>query len=134
MGMNYLWDTNIAIYYLQRQFSLLAEQFIDELLVKERPTISVISEIELLCWKTAIEKDLNVLRNFIHDAIVIELEQAIKEKTAEIRKMHKIKLPDAIIAATALVYKLTLITRNVNDFKKIDGLKIIDPYNLSEQS
>ena len=36
--------------------------------------------------------------------------------------------------ATALVYKLTLITRNVNDFKKINGLKIIDPYNLSEQS
>jgi predicted nucleic acid-binding protein len=62
--------------------------------------------------------------------LAIELEQSIKEKTAEIRKMYKIKLPDAIIAATALVYNLTLITRNVNDFKKIDGLRIIDPYNL----
>ena len=130
MGMNYLWDTNIVIYYLQQQFPLSAEKFIDELLFKETPAISVISEIELLCWKTATEKDLRVLRSFIHDAFVIELEQPIKEKTAEIRKMYKIKLPDAIIAATALVYNLTLITRNVNDFKKIEGLRIIDPYNL----
>ena len=130
MGINYIWDTNIAIYYLQQQFPVLAERFIDELLSKEMPTISVISEIELLCWRTATEKDLNVLRDFIHDAFVIELEQSIKEKTAEIRKMYKIKLPDAIIAATALVYNLTLITRNVNDFKKIDELRIIDPYNL----
>jgi len=130
MGMNYLWDTNIAVYYLQQQFPPSSEKFVDELLSKETPTISVISEIELLCWKTATEKDMNVLHSFIHDAFVIELEQSIKEKTAEIRKVHKIKLPDAIIAATALVYGLTLITRNVNDFKKINGLQIIDPYNI----
>jgi len=130
MGINYLWDTNIAVYYLQQQFPPLAEQFIDKLLSEEIPTISVISEIELLCWKAATEKDLNVLHSFIHDASIIELEQSIKEKTAEIRKMYKIKLPDAIIAATALVYNLTLITRNVNDFRKIDGLRIIDPCNL----
>ena len=130
MGINYLWDTNIAIYYLQQQFPPLVERFIDELLSKETPTISVISEIELLCWKTATEKDLNVLRSFIRDTFVVELEQPVKEKTVEIRKMYKIKLPDAIIAATALVYNLTLISRNVNDFKKINGLRIIDPYNF----
>jgi predicted nucleic acid-binding protein len=37
-------------------------------------------------------------------------------------------LPDAIIAATALVYDLTLISRNVIDFKGIQGLKVIDPF------
>jgi len=55
---------------------------------------------------------LEVLHNFINDALVIELEQPIKLKAADIRKIHKIKLPDAIIAATALIYNLTLVTRN----------------------
>lgn len=92
------------------------------------PAISVITEIELLYWKTDSEKDLIVLRDFIHDAQVLELEKAIKLKTAEIRKAHKIKLPDAIIAATALAHDFTLLTRNVKDFKHIEGLSLINPY------
>jgi predicted nucleic acid-binding protein len=80
----------------------------------------------LLCWKTATEKDLTVLHNFIKDALIIELEQPIKLKTADIRKAHNIKLPDAIIAATALVYDLTLLSRNVADFKNINGINVIN--------
>jgi predicted nucleic acid-binding protein len=54
----------------------------------------------------------------------------IKLKTADIRKAYKFKLPDAIIAGTALVYDLTLLSRNMNDFKNIAGLKIINPWDL----
>lgn len=129
MGIKYLWDTNTAIYYLQQQFPPQAEKFMDDLVKEEQPVISAITEIELLCWKTATEKDLEVLHNFIKDALVIELEQPIKLKTADIRKTHRIKLPDAIIAATALVYDLTLLSRNTADFTNIDGLKIINPWD-----
>jgi predicted nucleic acid-binding protein len=128
MGIKYLWDTNTVIYYLQQQFSPPAEKFIDEALNNSGPAISVITEIELLCWKTPADKDLEVLHNFIDDALVFELEKDIKLKTAEIRKAHKIKLPDAIIAATTLTYELTLLTRNVNDFKNIHGLNLINPH------
>ena len=120
MGVKYIWDTNTAIYFLQQQFPPQAEKFIDDLLKEDQPCISAITEIELLCWKTATEKDLEVLKNFINDARVI--------KTADIRKQHKIKLPDAIIAATALVYDLTLITRNTKDFENIPGLASINPW------
>ena len=48
----------------------------------------------------------------------------------KIRKKYKTKLPDAIIAATALVYNLVLISRNIPDFKNINGLKVINPHNL----
>jgi predicted nucleic acid-binding protein len=130
MGIKYIWDTNTAIYYLQQQFPSAAENFIDESLKETQPCISTITEIELLCWKTATEKDLELLHNFITDTLVIELESAIKLKTAEIRKAYRIKLPDAIIAATALVYDLTLITRNTSDFKNIQGLIVIDLYDL----
>lgn len=130
MGIKYLWDTNTAIYYLQQLFPPQAEKFIDDSLKEAQPCISAITEIELLCWKTATEKDLEVLHNFIGDALVIELERPIKLKTADIRKQHKIKLPDAIIAATALVYDLVLISRNTSDFKNIQGLKVVDPHSL----
>ena len=128
MGVKYLWDTNTVIYYLQQQFPLGGERFMDELLKDEQPIISAITEIELLCWKTLTTEDLELLHSFISDVLVIELEQPIKLKTADIRKAHKIKLPDAIIAATALVYDLTLLSRNTVDFNSIEGIKIINPW------
>ncbi len=127
--MRHLWDTNTAIYYLQQQFPPRAEKFIDDLLIEEQPCISAITEIELLCWKTATEKDIEVLHNFIKDALIIELERPIKLKTADIRKQHRLKLPDAIIAATALVYDLALITRNTKDFDGISGLVTVNPWD-----
>ncbi len=129
MGLKYIWDTNIVIYFLQQQFPHLAEKFMDALLRESRPAISAITEIELLCWKTITAKDLEILHSFINDVQVIELEQPIKYKTADIRKKYKIKLPDAIIAATAIVYELSLITRNVSDFENIEELKLINPWN-----
>lgn len=72
---------------------------------------------------------MELLHNFIADALVIELEQAIKLKTADIRKAHRIKLPDAIIAATALIYDFTLVIRNVDNFKNIEGIKLVNPWD-----
>ncbi|MGQ7854014.1 type II toxin-antitoxin system VapC family toxin [Pedobacter sp. WC2501] len=130
MGINYLWDTNTIIYFLQRQFTSTAEKFIDNIVSTNQPAISAITEIELLCWKTATENDLLILRNFIKDSYVYELSQEIKNQTVEIRKYYNLKLPDAIIAATAIVNELTLITRNAKDFEKILQLKVSNPYTL----
>ena len=80
--------------------------------------------------ETYSEKDLQVLQGFISDCKVIELENPIKYQTAEIRKKHNIKLPDAIIAATALIFNLDLVTRNVKDFKNIKGLTIINTFEI----
>ncbi len=128
MGIKYLWDTNTVIYYLQQQFPPSAEMLIDKLIREALPVISAITEIELLCWKSATEKDLEILHSFIDEAVVIELEQPIKYKTAEIRKKFNIKLPDAIIAATAIVNDLIIVTRNTKDFEKVEGLEVINPY------
>lgn len=130
MGIAYLWDTNTVIYYLRQAFPTPAEQHIDKLLKISLPAISAITEIELLCWKSADEKDISVLHGFIAEIQVIELEKPIKLRTAEIRRNHNIKLPDAIIAATALERGLILITRNSRDFKDIVGLKTLNPWEL----
>jgi len=51
-------------------------------------------------------------------------------KTILIRKKHKIKLTDAIIAATCLVHGLDVLTRNTKDFENIIGLRVIQPDSL----
>ncbi|WP_342265639.1 type II toxin-antitoxin system VapC family toxin [Cardinium endosymbiont of Philonthus spinipes] len=130
MGVKYLWDTNTVIYYLQKQFPEIVRNYIHGLLKSGFPTISVVTELELLCWKTDSSDGTKVLNKFLNKAPIIELEQPIKLKTVEIRKEIKIKLPDAIIAATAMVHKLTLITRNAKDFDSMHELKIINPWDI----
>lgn len=61
---------------------------------------------------------------------VIPLHDAIVQKTIEFRKTYKIKLPDAVIAATTLVHGLTLITRNISDFEKIQELEVVDSHAM----
>ena len=78
MGVQYLWDTNTVIYYLQQHFTPLAEEFVDNLLKDGLSFISAITEIELLCWKTTTEKDIKVLNEFIDDVRIIELEKPAK--------------------------------------------------------
>ena len=61
-------------------------------------------------------------------ATVLPIDQSVVNKTVLIRQQKKIALGDAIIAATALIHNLTPVTRNVNDFKNIDGLKLLNPW------
>jgi len=132
MEINYLWDTNTAIYFLQDQFPKQAAEFIDRILVDEQPAISVISEMELLCWDSTDFNDWKILNGFIRNAVIIDLEQEVKHMAISIRRVYKTKLPDAIIAATAIAYKSTLITHNQTDFKKIKGLTLIDPFEMED--
>lgn len=56
------------------------------------------------------------------------LTQTVAERCVQIRYQHKIKLPDAIIAASALEINQPIVTRNIADFNKIAELKIINPF------
>jgi predicted nucleic acid-binding protein len=130
MGIKYLLDTNIVIYYLQKQFSPEVENQLDSLVFINQPNLSVITEIELLCWENTNENDILVLNNFILESRVIELDESIKSKTVEIRRKYKLKLPDAIIAATAISFDFTLVTRNTNDFNKVKELQVSNPWDV----
>lgn len=128
MGIKYIWDTNTVIYYLQNNFPSDGEKLIDNIADNYQPAISIISEIELLCWPSASEDDILLLKKFISKCVVYELDNAIKLKTIEIRKQFKLKLPDAVIAATAIVNNYFLISRNATDFNKISSLNLVNPF------
>jgi predicted nucleic acid-binding protein len=132
MGLKYLWDTNAVVHYLQKNLPEPQQKLMSNIINSYQPAISIITEIELLCWKAATEKDIAVINNFISDSMVYQLNQSIKWKTIEVRKKYRLKLPDAIIAASALANNHILITNNISDFDKIYKLKIVDPFKLSK--
>lgn len=125
-----IWDTNICIYFLQNQLPAKAKEVIKNRTLDNHIGVSVITEIELLSWDQTTENDTLIIKKFISSNKIFELENSIKSKTAEIRKLYKTKLPDAIIAATAIENDLTLITRNSKDFSKIDDLQILNPFDF----
>jgi predicted nucleic acid-binding protein len=126
MGQRYLIDTNTVIEYLNGTLPDIAANLIEQ----ERPCVSVITRIELLVWRNATEEHLHKIREFINASIVLNLEERVILKTIEIRKLHRIKLPDVIIAATALTNNLQLITRNSADFRNVAELQVINPFLL----
>ena len=98
--------------------------------VDEQPMVSVITKIELLGFNATNSQEQTVTETFINGALVFELDETVTSQTISLRKLYRIKLPDAIIAATAIAYNLTLLTRNTSDFIKIPDLKCVDPYLL----
>ena len=111
MGHRCILDTNIVIYYLEGILSSTAKTVVDEAMVAG-VNLSVISKIELLCWNAPQESNAGKIHSFFHDSVILGLHDVIIENTIQlIKNHHKIKLPDAIIAATALSFNLTLITQ-----------------------
>jgi tRNA(fMet)-specific endonuclease VapC len=125
MEQGYLIDTNAAIDYLHNRLPFKANNLID----RNKINLSVISRMELLAWKKATPDQLNLLHSFINASNLFNLDENVILEGIEIRKNFRTKLPDAIIAATAIVHKFTLVTRNTADFKDIPGLIFMNPWN-----
>jgi predicted nucleic acid-binding protein len=122
----YLIDTNIVCDYFSASLPVSGMTIMDTA-IDASPNLSVITQIELLCWKT--NPDLEqTIKNFIIDSAIMEITSEVIAHCVDLRKNKKIKTPDAIIAATALAYGFTFVTNNEKDFKNIDGLKIVNPH------
>lgn len=63
----------------------------------------------------------------MNGSTTIAVDDAVIAQTIRLRQMRKIKIPDAIIAASALIQGLPLVTNNVSDFQWTEGLNLIDP-------
>lgn len=126
----FLIDTNAVIDYLGKKLPLSGMDFMNRI-VDAIPNISVITKIEVLGFNAS-EEHAQLLFNFMEDATILDLTSSIVDVSIDIRKKSKTPLPDAIIAATAIVYDLVLITRNISDFKNIQGLNVINPHSIPQ--
>jgi predicted nucleic acid-binding protein len=132
----YLIDSNVIIDYTGSKFTGYPEEKLDNIFDISF-NYSIISKMEVLGYN-APEDVLKKLQAFLEMGEAFPITDEIADQTILIKRLlPKIKLPDVIIAATALAHNLTLLTRNIDDFKSIPGLHYDNPWSwqdLDEQA
>jgi predicted nucleic acid-binding protein len=103
-GNKLLLDTNIVLYFLDGDTTLIP------ILENKTLYLSIISEIELLGYNGFQKDELKQVKAFIRYCDVVNIDSVIKKEAIKIRRQHKIKLPDAVIAATSESHDIPLIT------------------------
>lgn len=124
-GNRLLLDSNIAIYLSKK--SLLVSDFsrpYDELLV------SLITYMEVVGYPFIDANEEAFTRSLFSLLAPLPITQAIADRVVVYRKIRKVKLPDAIILATAREHGCVLVTRNVSDFADLDDhVIILNPFD-----
>jgi predicted nucleic acid-binding protein len=121
-GNSALFDSNIIIYFSKREIPLT---FLDQF---DEHFISIITYMEVLGYRFRDSKEEGFIREMLEAFRILYIDKRTADMVISIRKENRIKLPDAIIAATAIVSDLYLATRNIDDFKNI-GIKISNPFD-----
>ena len=111
-------DTNILIYFLR------GDQDVVDMLLDRDIVISFISELELLSFPTISRESEKAIKGLLENCFIVDISQEIKDLTIELRKKSRLKLPDAIVAATAFSLKLPLLTADKH-FTSIEELSVI---------
>ncbi len=115
-GTKYLADTNAVIYLLNGNNCMKP-------FLHERLAVSVITFMELLSFPGLSAEEENTIRRFLSLCDILQIDEHVREETIRIRRKHKIKLPDSIIAASAMTQELTLITADAG-FTRIENLHL----------
>ncbi|HAN79237.1 MAG TPA: VapC toxin family PIN domain ribonuclease [Bacteroidales bacterium] len=117
-GNSYLLDTNTILYVLQ------GNRQIAEMINEKDLFVSFITELELLGYKNIAENDRIKIENFLSECTIVDINPIIKANTIEIRRKYGVKLPDAIVAGTALFLEIPLITAD-KGFNKMEEIRLI---------
>jgi predicted nucleic acid-binding protein len=121
----YLMDSNIIINYLSENLETAQLDYLDNLF-SNILFVSIITKMEVLGYSMPEEIE-SVFKEFIGSTEVLYIDDKIVDRTISLRKELKIKLPDAIITATAIVNQIPLVTFNAKDFEKIKDIQVIVP-------
>ncbi len=122
-----LLDTNILIYYFNDDPSV--QPIFEE--IQDGDAVGFycpITWVELLCYPDLTQTEANLMREFLRTLSSVSLMESVLDCAAEIWRNYRVRLADALIAACALVEGCTLVTRNVEDFRRIEGLSILNPF------
>lgn len=122
-----LCDSNILIYAADPD-DKVCSQFIE----RADAAIASVSRIEVLGFpgfqNLSLERQTR-LREVVTSILEIPLNEDVIQRSIQLRQQRKMSLADAIIAATALSHNLPLATRNVDDFKHVNGLRLLNPFD-----
>ena len=122
----YLIDTNILIYHTKGVRAV--SSFMSDVIAQRSFNISILTKIEFLGWEKHTPEGFQKCRRLIELANVYLIDEDITEQAIDLKRRVKIKLADAVIAATALVNNFILATRNVDDYKAVNELEIFNTF------
>jgi predicted nucleic acid-binding protein len=117
-GTKVILDTNIVIYFL------LGHKEVDEYFYNFNPVFSFITELELLSGKDFYPAEVESIKSFLSKQSIYGYVPALRDIVIDIRQKKKLKLPDAIIAATAIYLDVPLVSSD-KSLMNIEGLKLI---------
>lgn len=120
-------DTNILIYHTQGASP--ATDLVDYLLSRNAFHVSILTKVEFLGWNKHTLIGFEKCKALIESATMHSVDERIADHAIEIRRLSNMKLADAIIAATALANRLKLATRNIDDFRHVADLSLINPFD-----
>ena len=118
-----LLDSNILIYGASGEFPAL-----DEILDRTDLAVASVTRIETLGYHQLSEIERHWLEAAFASMCILPLDDAVASRAIALRQERRMALADAIIAATALVHALPLVTRNTDDFKHVAGLELVNPF------
>ena len=127
--MRWLLDSNVlidALAGLPHGVRVLQEARRSDILV----VYSAISRIEVLGFPNLSEQEEASVRTLLNEFDEISVSNAVVERTIQIRKSVRIKIPDALIAASAETAQAIVVTRNTKDFQRVPGLAVVHPDNV----
>ena len=119
----YTLDTNAIIYYLKEDEGVVP--VIQDIFGRNAQVyVSTITETELFSFSFLSDEEAVQINDLLRTVSLIPLDSQIARIAGTLRRTYGVKIPDAVIAATALFTGSTLLTRNTRDFKKIPPLSV----------
>lgn len=115
-------DSNLIIYAARPEYPGLRRLIRDQ-----SPTVSAVSIVEVLGYHKLAAADRSFFEFFFGHAEILPINSLVISRAVVLRQARKLSLGDTLIAATALVFGQTLLTRNIKDFEGLPGLLVNDP-------
>lgn len=118
-----LLDSNILIYSGEAPFSVQLLSYVTD----NSNLVSAISIVETLGYQKITPAQVLYFESLFKILRIVPVDDAVIQRAMQLRQIKKMSLGDALIAATAQVHGVELVTRNTTDFEGISGLTVINP-------
>lgn len=114
-------DSNILIYSIKPEF-----EYVREYIANDNFSVSAVTYLEVMGYHNLTYLERTLFKRLIDTYNYFSISDEIIYKAVEIRQIKSVSLADSIIAATAILKNLTLVTHNTKDFDWIENLNLID--------